>query len=45
MKLKYSDETLDLRTALWVALWLFVLTKGEPDLIDALVKLIDRMAL
>ena len=42
MKLRSDKDILDFRTALWVSFWLFVGTKGTPDLIDALIAWIGR---
>ena len=37
----YSGE---LKTALWITFWLFILTWGDNDLIGALVNLINKFA-
>jgi hypothetical protein len=33
----------DISSAIWAAFWLLVLTAGEPDLLGALVGLIERI--
>lgn len=42
-RVRYGQRKSDMTTALWVAFWLLVLTKGDPDLIDAAVALIGRL--
>lgn len=43
MRIKgWREGTLDFRTTLWVCFWLFILTTGEPDLIDAVTAWIGR---
>ena len=37
------DMPRDLTAAIWAAFWLLVLTAGEPDLLGALVALIERI--
>lgn len=34
-------NTHEFKAALWVAFWLFVLTVGDPDIIDASIDLIQ----
>ena len=34
----------DIKTALWISFWLAVLTAGQPDLLDAIIGLIGRLA-
>ena len=44
MKYKsYHDGAVDLSTALWVSFWLFILTTGDPDVLDAVIGLIGRI--
>ena len=43
MILKDNEGKVDTRTALWVSFWLYILQAGEPDLLDALVKLVGRL--
>ena len=37
----YSGE---IKTALWISFWLFILTWGDNDLIGAIVNLINKYA-
>ena len=41
--LKQPQHYADMKTALWIVFWVFVLTWGEPDLISSVVKFIDRL--
>ena len=41
--MKWGERTVDFRTALWVAFWLYVLQVGDPNLLDAVVSWIGRI--
>ena len=43
MRIKgYHDGTIDISAGLWASFWLFILTVGDPDLIDALTAWLGR---
>ena len=41
--MKWGERTVDFRTALWVAFWLYVLQVGDPNLLDAVISWIGRI--
>jgi hypothetical protein len=44
MRIKgYREGSLDLRTALWVAFWLYILQSGNPSVLDAVIAWIGRV--
>lgn len=32
----------DLTSALWVSFWLFIATKGDPDIVDMVVRILEK---
>ena len=38
----YHRNKLDMKTALWVSFWLFILTVGDPDILDVVIGWIGR---